>query len=102
MQLPWQYRWTALSCWSFPFAGGHLDVDADDDELPVPLRDDDHAGHEDALRRGRTQKVLQGNRAGAISSTVMATICLVWEIRAFIRTNGVVLCVTNFYLRHTE
>ena len=41
-------------------------MDADDDELPVPLRDDDDAGHAEAVRRGRGQEVLQGDRPGTL------------------------------------
>ena len=49
-------------------SGDVTDVDAYDDELPVPLRDDDDAGAEEAVRGGRSQEVLQGNRPGALSS----------------------------------
>ena len=69
MLLPWQYRWTALSCWSFPVAGGHLDVDADDDELPVPARNSHHSRLENSLEAGRSEEIIQRGGASSLART---------------------------------
>ena len=77
MLLPWQYRWTTLSCWSFPVAGGHLDVDADDDELPVPAWNQHHSRLENSLEAGRSEEIIQ--RCG--TSSLARTFGQVWGHR---------------------
>ena len=77
MLLPWQYRWTAPSCWSFPVAGGHLDVDADDDELPVPARNNHRSRLENSLEAGRSEEVIQ--RVG--TSSLARTFGQIWGHR---------------------
>ena len=47
-------------------SGDIADVDADDDELPVSLRNDDDAGHAKAVRGGRGQEVLQRDRPSTL------------------------------------
>ena len=51
---------------AFILPGDIADVDADDDELPVPLRNNDDAGHAEAVCRGRGQEVLQGDRPSTL------------------------------------
>lgn len=49
-------------------SGCFPDVDADDDELSVSIRNDHSGGHEDFVRTRRSAQVLQGSRASSASS----------------------------------
>ena len=69
MLLPWQYRWTALSCWSFPASGGQLDVDADIDELPIPSWNNHHSRLENSLEAGRSEEIIQRGGTSSLART---------------------------------